>query len=350
MKTIQLIAILFAICSFSFAQTNTYDVVYLKNGSVIKGVILEQSMSSGIKVQTRDESIFVFKWEDIDKVKRESTDLPVSTPPKHENDKFAPVNNIRTENLGSSGFYLGASIGYGFNALSDVFESYKAVSSSERKYSVDYHSFGGGFEFTAIAGYKFNANYGAEVAFNYQSGNDFDIHTVDKYSSYYSSYTNYYDESFTSSSISIVPTIVFTLPKATEVIQPFLKAGIVLSFPSLNYVSKTSSFSGSTMNYTNREMEYSSDLSTGSLLTIGSNFYVSKSICITGEIYGIFLDHKPGSYKNTKYIVNGVDQLPTLYDKVDLKDSYSSNDDAVGSSRVFSYSRIGIRCGLVILL
>ncbi len=53
------------------AQTEYIDVVYLKNGSVIRGQVLEQISNQTLKLQTADESIFVFKMEDVLKIVKE---------------------------------------------------------------------------------------------------------------------------------------------------------------------------------------------------------------------------------------------------------------------------------------
>jgi hypothetical protein len=44
------------------------DTIYLKNGSVIKGEIIETTPGVSYKIETRDGSIFVFKMEDIEKI------------------------------------------------------------------------------------------------------------------------------------------------------------------------------------------------------------------------------------------------------------------------------------------
>lgn len=49
------------------------DVVYLKNGSIIKGIILEQIPNVQLKLQTSDGSIFVFKMEEVEKITREQS-------------------------------------------------------------------------------------------------------------------------------------------------------------------------------------------------------------------------------------------------------------------------------------
>lgn len=64
------------LCTFLFindatAQIGYEDVVYLKNGSVIHGIIIEQIPNESVKIQTKDKSMFVFKMEEIDKIAKE---------------------------------------------------------------------------------------------------------------------------------------------------------------------------------------------------------------------------------------------------------------------------------------
>lgn len=47
------------------------DVLYLKNGSIIKGSVVEHIIGSTLKIQTQDGSIFVYKEDEIDKLLRE---------------------------------------------------------------------------------------------------------------------------------------------------------------------------------------------------------------------------------------------------------------------------------------
>lgn len=47
------------------------DVVYLKNGSIIRGNVIENEPATHIKIQTKDGSIFVYKAEEILKITRE---------------------------------------------------------------------------------------------------------------------------------------------------------------------------------------------------------------------------------------------------------------------------------------
>jgi hypothetical protein len=57
-----------------FAQGTYKEVVYLNNGSIIKGVILEQVPNESIKIQTADGSIFVYPMSEIQKITKEQSE------------------------------------------------------------------------------------------------------------------------------------------------------------------------------------------------------------------------------------------------------------------------------------
>jgi len=66
------IILLFTICiSFiSFSQTMR-DIVYLKNGSIIKGQIIEMNPSKNLKIKTSSGSLFVYEMNEILKIEKE---------------------------------------------------------------------------------------------------------------------------------------------------------------------------------------------------------------------------------------------------------------------------------------
>jgi hypothetical protein len=47
------------------------DVVYLKNGSIIRGTIIEQVPGVSLKIETSDGSVFFYKMEEIEKITKE---------------------------------------------------------------------------------------------------------------------------------------------------------------------------------------------------------------------------------------------------------------------------------------
>ncbi len=73
------IVLLVALFSMATAQVQQRDVVYLKNGSVIKGVVLEQIPDKTIRVQTSDGSIFVYQMSEVERIVKEL--MPEGTSP-----------------------------------------------------------------------------------------------------------------------------------------------------------------------------------------------------------------------------------------------------------------------------
>lgn len=60
------------------AQITQRDVVYLKNGSVIKGAVLEQIPDKTVKIQTSDGSIFVFQMSEVERITKEGVPPPTT--------------------------------------------------------------------------------------------------------------------------------------------------------------------------------------------------------------------------------------------------------------------------------
>lgn len=59
-------------CIAAAVQAQNYqDVVYLKNGSIIRGVIVEQQPNVLLKVKTGDGSLFVFQMAEVEKMTKE---------------------------------------------------------------------------------------------------------------------------------------------------------------------------------------------------------------------------------------------------------------------------------------
>jgi TM2 domain-containing membrane protein YozV len=72
--------ILFLAClmgmTFAFAQSSLQDVVYLKNGSIIRGDIIEYTPNDTVKIMTTDGSVFVYDFAQVEKFAKEQ---PIST-------------------------------------------------------------------------------------------------------------------------------------------------------------------------------------------------------------------------------------------------------------------------------
>ena len=69
-----IIAILLVLCASSlFAQSGNEDVVYLKNGGIIRGKIIDRQSTGKIKVELLGGSVFVFEATEIDSLKKENS-------------------------------------------------------------------------------------------------------------------------------------------------------------------------------------------------------------------------------------------------------------------------------------
>jgi len=67
-----LLALLF-LAGSALSAAELRDVVYLKNGSVVRGIIVEQIPNKTLKIQTADSSVFVLKFGEIERIAKEAT-------------------------------------------------------------------------------------------------------------------------------------------------------------------------------------------------------------------------------------------------------------------------------------
>jgi hypothetical protein len=68
-----LVAVLLLGVNTALAQQAMQDVIYLKNGSVVRGVIVEQVPNSSVKIRTSDGSEFVYPISDVLKMTKEAS-------------------------------------------------------------------------------------------------------------------------------------------------------------------------------------------------------------------------------------------------------------------------------------
>ena len=71
MKKLLLLFTLLVGISLHCAAQNYTEVVYLKNGSIIRGIIIEQIPNSSLKIQTADGSIFAYPMNEVEKITKE---------------------------------------------------------------------------------------------------------------------------------------------------------------------------------------------------------------------------------------------------------------------------------------
>ena len=105
---IAMVIVLFGVISI-YAQTSTMDVLYMKNGDIIKGTIVERVSDQTIKINTMNGTLLI-KVDDIQKIRKntertnihadspKSTELSVPPPPPPPLTEAEVLNeNIRRE-------------------------------------------------------------------------------------------------------------------------------------------------------------------------------------------------------------------------------------------------------------
>ncbi len=77
-----LAVLVISLCSLTLAgaQEVRQDVVYLLNGSVIRGSILELAPDGEVRIQTSDGSIFVYRMDEVERIAKETPLAPLSEP------------------------------------------------------------------------------------------------------------------------------------------------------------------------------------------------------------------------------------------------------------------------------
>ena len=140
---------------------NFKDVLYLKNGSIVKGVITENQPNVLIKIKTSDDNLFVYKYSEIDKILKEEV---ISKNPQVAN--ISPVvNEIKSINNDKKAFSFGIFFGYGFSWLggfSDLTGTDPLMKSSVLNAGINLN-------------YALNDKFGLEsgVSYLFNSGNTF---------------------------------------------------------------------------------------------------------------------------------------------------------------------------------
>lgn len=91
-KYLLALALMFSSSLTLFAQRGIESIIYLKNGSILRGKIIEEVLDKEMKIRTRDGNFFVVRYEDI---------LKIVTDEHNKN-----------TNIDSKRGYIGLSLGY----------------------------------------------------------------------------------------------------------------------------------------------------------------------------------------------------------------------------------------------
>ena len=102
MKKYLILVISIMISVVGFGQSNYQEVVYLKSGEIIKGVIIEEIPNKSIKIENSEGVIFEYRMNEIEKFGKEKLPSTVSK------------TNITKKGSGFIGITFGASIPTGY--------------------------------------------------------------------------------------------------------------------------------------------------------------------------------------------------------------------------------------------
>lgn len=117
------------ITTLAFAQHNYQDVVYLKNGSIIRGIIIEQVPNKSLKIETADKNLFVYQIDEIEKFTKEQI--------SGENEKAEKLSDSEFGDKEISGMRLGI-IG-GLNLSNMLIKDNEGTYSNDLKYKPGFH-------------------------------------------------------------------------------------------------------------------------------------------------------------------------------------------------------------------
>lgn len=104
----------------AIAQDAMIDIVHLKNGSVIRGIIIEHVINKAIKLETSDKSLFVFEMEDIEKLTKERVPVAAKASEKKEEEAPKPKREIKQKgytNITELNFGFRDAFTYGFHTI-----------------------------------------------------------------------------------------------------------------------------------------------------------------------------------------------------------------------------------------
>jgi len=220
------------VTTFAFGQSNYQEVVYLKNGSITRGVIIEQIPNKSIKIETADKNVFVYKMDEIAKLTKEP--LPGNSDSSFHSSGLKPgykgivelgyqvgtgdygMDRLKLNIVSSYQINPNFSLGLG-TGLRFYFDESAAVVPVFVDFRTNLINKGISPYFLLDVGYSFDATEGLEglgfmlnpaigVSFKVSDNNAMNIglsYEMQKMDFYYSGYHNYYTSSENSGAISI---------------------------------------------------------------------------------------------------------------------------------------------------
>ena len=115
MRRVLPLLVLLLVCVGSLAAQEMEDVVYLRDGTVVRGEIIEQVPGQSIRIRTRDGSVYVYTMNLIERIVREPVQAPAAAEPAATPQAEGPqLRHAR------KGFWIGLGLGYGSFGFEDL--------------------------------------------------------------------------------------------------------------------------------------------------------------------------------------------------------------------------------------
>lgn len=176
-KTVFLLTLLLAFCqAFPVYAQQWTEVVYLKNGGQIRGVVIEQIPGQSLKIKTSDGSVFVFQMDEVDKITKEQVappeprQRPASNSPATTETSRQKASYYGREKEGKLLLNLGVGIAPS-NALKDVKANlYNFIQSNAPSNSAPYYSISDNVGFSMLAGLSYNRFFNKKSPFFWEVG------------------------------------------------------------------------------------------------------------------------------------------------------------------------------------
>lgn len=180
------IAAFIVITSHAQQYSDYEDVIYLKNGSIYRGIIIEQIPNEKLKIQSKDRNVFAVNFSEVEKITKEEIpnsfyrgrhyENKIIDKPNFEDDK--PRRERKPTKL--AGFYMnwglgfaGADLNQGFgiemNLGGKIFRQKVKESTKKAVVGVDVFGFLGGTFGSGVGG-QFGVNVGPTIAWKLRDG------------------------------------------------------------------------------------------------------------------------------------------------------------------------------------
>lgn len=229
-------------------------------------------------------------------------------------------------------FYLSLDGGYGFDALNNVIANNETMGSNQAITG----SFGSGFNFGGLVGYKISKNINVELSGSYLIGNTIDYSGIGGVDIVIYNGTTITipscDHKYRGSMFRIIPGIKITMDSAK--IIPYIRGGIVIGIsPKFTYYENGYfAYPLITFENTISTTEYSGGTTIGGMAAIGLDYSFNKHLGIFTEVNFIAQSWAPNQSAITQYTLNNIDNLqnlPVIEKQTNYVNSLSSSTGTV---------------------